>query len=284
MATDIARARSTHSSRPCDRRSEARAVRLPRRRRGRRDAQRRAGRDGRPARPLPRAGRRRRRSPPPSSPTRTGTHERYVREWLNAQAAGGYVDYDGRPLQPPARARRRAHRRGQPGLPARVLRDRARLGARLAADHRGRPQRRRRRLARAQPPRPRGLRAVLPARLQREPRRLVAAGARRRRRAAGARRPRRRRRLRPRRLDDPDGRGVPALEFLGSDYHEDSIEAARRRAREAGVAARFEVAPAAGYSGDGYALVTMFDCLHDMGDPSARRATCAPRSRPTACG
>ena len=30
---------------------------------------------------------------------------------------------------------------------------------------------------------------------------------------------------------------------------------------------RFEAAPAAAYSGDGYDLVTMFDCLHDMGDP-----------------
>ena len=37
----------------------------------------------------------------------------------------------------------------------------------------------------------------------------------------------------------------------------------------AGVAdrVRFEVAPAAAYSGSGYDLVTMFDCLHDMGDP-----------------
>ena len=60
----------------------------------------------------------------------------------------------------------------------------------------------------------------------------------------------------------------------------ESVEAARRRAREAGVDAQFEVAPAAGYSGDGYALVTMFDCLHDMGDPigAARhvRSTLAP--------
>ncbi len=72
----------------------------------------------------------------------------------------------------------------------------------------------------------------------------------------------------------------PQSEFLGSDYHEGSIEAARERAREAGVNARFEVAPATGYSGDGYALVTMFDCLHDMGDPvgAARhvRSTLAP--------
>jgi len=61
----------------------------------------------------------------------------------------------------------------------------------------------------------------------------------------------------------------PRSTFVGSDYHEASIAVARRRAEEAGVAdrVRFEVAPAAGYSGNGYDLVTMFDCLHDMGDP-----------------
>ena len=83
---------------------------------------------------------RRRAHPRPSSRRATGTAERYVREWLNAQAAGGYVELRRRrPLQPAARAGRRAHRRGQPGLPARVLPDRARLRAGLAADHRGRP-------------------------------------------------------------------------------------------------------------------------------------------------
>jgi 2-polyprenyl-3-methyl-5-hydroxy-6-metoxy-1,4-benzoquinol methylase len=58
--------------------------------------------------------------------------------------------------------------------------------------------------------------------------------------------------------------------FYGSDYHDGSIETARQRAKEAGVDDRvtFEVAPAARYSGSGYDLVTMFDCLHDMGDPS----------------
>ena len=58
--------------------------------------------------------------------------------------------------------------------------------------------------------------------------------------------------------------------FVGSDYHDGSIETARRRAHEAGVAerVRFEVAPAAAYAGAGYDLVTMFDCLHDMGDPA----------------
>jgi len=63
----------------------------------------------------------------------------------------------------------------------------------------------------------------------------------------------------------------PASSFVGSDYHEGSIDTARQRASAAAVAdrVRFEVAPAASYSGSGYDLVTMFDCLHDMGDPIA---------------
>jgi SAM-dependent methyltransferase len=64
-------------------------------------------------------------------------------------------------------------------------------------------------------------------------------------------------------------RAFPCSAFLGADYHEGSIETARRRAEQAGVAdrVRFEVAPATDYGGTGYDLVTMFDCLHDMGDP-----------------
>jgi SAM-dependent methyltransferase len=62
----------------------------------------------------------------------------------------------------------------------------------------------------------------------------------------------------------------PASTFVGSDYHEGSITTARQRAAEAGVSGRvrFETAPASSYSGRGYDLVTMFDCLHDMGDPA----------------
>jgi SAM-dependent methyltransferase len=62
----------------------------------------------------------------------------------------------------------------------------------------------------------------------------------------------------------------PASIFAGSDYHEGSIRVARERAEDAGVTDRvgFEAAPAASYSGRGYDLVTMFDCLHDMGDPA----------------
>ncbi len=61
----------------------------------------------------------------------------------------------------------------------------------------------------------------------------------------------------------------PNSTFLGSDYHEGSIETARQRAQEAGVSdrVRFETTPASSAPGEGFELVTMFDCLHDMGDP-----------------
>ena len=61
----------------------------------------------------------------------------------------------------------------------------------------------------------------------------------------------------------------PRSEFVGFDYHAASIEHARKTAAEAGLDGRvsFEVAPAKEYPGDGYDLVTMFDCLHDTGDP-----------------
>ena len=61
----------------------------------------------------------------------------------------------------------------------------------------------------------------------------------------------------------------PASRFSGSDYHGGSIEVARERAAAAGVADRvgFEVAPAQAFSGSGYDLVATFDALHDMGDP-----------------
>jgi SAM-dependent methyltransferase len=61
----------------------------------------------------------------------------------------------------------------------------------------------------------------------------------------------------------------PRSTFIGSDYHEASIEIARQRAEQSGVGdrVRFEVTPATGFSGISFDLVTMFDCLHDMGDP-----------------
>jgi 2-polyprenyl-3-methyl-5-hydroxy-6-metoxy-1,4-benzoquinol methylase len=61
----------------------------------------------------------------------------------------------------------------------------------------------------------------------------------------------------------------PAASFVGYDYHVPSIEAARSAASAAGLSDRvtFEVASARDLSGDGFDLVCCFDCIHDMGDP-----------------
>ncbi len=61
----------------------------------------------------------------------------------------------------------------------------------------------------------------------------------------------------------------PNSEFFGYDYHPASIEAAERRADEAGVAERvhFEKAGAKDFPARNFDLVAFFDSLHDMGDP-----------------
>ncbi|HKY32863.1 MAG TPA: class I SAM-dependent methyltransferase [Candidatus Polarisedimenticolia bacterium] len=65
-------------------------------------------------------------------------------------------------------------------------------------------------------------------------------------------------------------RAFPASRFTGFDYHEPSVRRARRLADEAGVADRchFEVARSKEFPGAGYDLVAFFDSLHDMGDPA----------------
>lgn len=62
----------------------------------------------------------------------------------------------------------------------------------------------------------------------------------------------------------------PASQFIGFDYHPESIAQANARASRAGVGdrCRFEVAGAKDFPGKGYDLVTVFDALHDMGDPA----------------
>lgn len=64
-------------------------------------------------------------------------------------------------------------------------------------------------------------------------------------------------------------KAFPKSKFIGFDYHGASIEAARKAAKKAGVADRvtFEQAAAKAYPGNDYDLVAFFDCLHDMGDP-----------------
>jgi SAM-dependent methyltransferase len=202
---------------------------------------------------------------------RTGTAERYVREWLNAQAAGGYVEYDPatkRYTLPPEHAVALADESSpffMPGafqLLTASLRDAPRIteafrsgagvgwhehdhGVFEGCERFFRP----------------GYAAHLvsswiPALDGIEERLMAGATV----------------------ADVGCGHGAstilmaqayPASTFVGFDYHEDSIVQARRRAAAAGVAdrVRFEVSPAAGFTGGGYDLVTTFDCLHDMGDP-----------------
>jgi ubiquinone/menaquinone biosynthesis C-methylase UbiE len=64
-------------------------------------------------------------------------------------------------------------------------------------------------------------------------------------------------------------KAFPNSHFFGFDYHDKSIEAARESAQRHGVADRvtFEVAKAKEYPGKDYDFVAVFDCLHDMGDP-----------------
>ena len=202
---------------------------------------------------------------------RTGTSERYIREWLNAQAAGGYVAYDaesGRYTLPPEQTLALTDPDSPAYLPGffqlalgtlhdseRIV-EAARTGGGVGwhehvsdvfdgCERFFRPSYNANLLSSWLP----ALDGVV-AKLER-----------------GARV-----------ADVGCGHGAstilmanafPNSSFQGSDYHDGSIETARHKAEGAGVAgrARFEVASAQSFSGHGYDFVTMFDCLHDMGDP-----------------
>jgi 2-polyprenyl-3-methyl-5-hydroxy-6-metoxy-1,4-benzoquinol methylase len=214
----------------------------------------------------------------------TDTHERYVREWLNAQAAGGFVAYDpdsGRYALEPEQAVALTDADSPAYLPgffqialgsvidSPAIVDRARTGEGFGWHehvhdvHEGcerffRP----------------GYNAHL------VPEWLPALDGVVAKLEHGARV-----------ADVGCGHGAstvlmaqafPRSTFVGFDYHAEAIATAQERARAADVAerVRFQAAPAAGYDGGPYDLVTMFDCLHDMGDPvgAARhvRSTLAP--------
>jgi SAM-dependent methyltransferase len=202
---------------------------------------------------------------------RTGTSERYVREWLNAQAAGGYVEYDPserRYSLPPEHAVALADESSPYFMPGAfqlmtasvrdepAIREAFRSGAGVGwHEHNHGVFEGCERFFRP------GYVANLvsswiPA--------LEGVDGKLRAGASVA--------------DVGCGHGAstllmaeayPASRFVGFDYHDESIEQARARAEAAGLSDRvsFEVAPAAGYPGSGYDLVTTFDCLHDMGDP-----------------
>jgi SAM-dependent methyltransferase len=215
---------------------------------------------------------------------RTGTSERYVQEWLDAQASGGYVVYDpaaGRYALPPEQATALADETSPafvPGLfqvtqaiwaAVERMTDRFKSGAGLPwGEHHHCLFEGTERFFRS------GytgnlVASWLPA--------LDGVVARLERGAKVA--------------DVGCGLGAssilmaqayPRSRFYGFDSHAGSIELARQRAAAAGVADRvtFEVAGAADIPGKDYDLVAHFDCLHDMEDPigaarGARRALAA---------
>jgi SAM-dependent methyltransferase len=202
---------------------------------------------------------------------KTGTAERYVREWLAAQAAGGFVTYDatsGKYTLPPEQALALADETSPVFLPgffdivAACVKDEAKIteafrsgkgvgwhehdhGLFAGTERFFRPNYRAH-LISEWIPALEGTEAKL---------------------KAGAKV-----------ADVGCGLGTstilmaqayPKSTFVGFDYHDGSIKMAREAAAKAGVGDRvkFEVAKAKDYPGKGFELVAFFDCLHDMGDP-----------------
>jgi SAM-dependent methyltransferase len=209
---------------------------------------------------------------------RTETHERYIREWLANQAAGGYVEFDpsnGKYFLNAEQALCLADPAGPVDLPGAYLivqdlyhvRERALRNFRTGqgmewGEHNGCLFHGTERFFRA------GynanlVNAWLPA--------LEGVVDRLERGARAA--------------DVGCGHGAstvllakqyPKSEFIGYDYHGPSIETARKRAAAAGVHnARFEVADAVSYTDRDLDFIAFFDCLHDMADPvGAARHAC----------
>ena len=198
---------------------------------------------------------------------RTGTHERYVREWLSAQAAGGYVTYDpatGRFTLPPEHAflLLDADVPGAFQLSVGSVRDEPKIADAFRTgagvgwhEHDAGVYEGCERFFR--PGYAMNLVSQWIPALEGVKARLEAGG---------------------RVADVGCGHGAstiimaqafPRASFAGFDYHPASVEWARRAADKAGMGDRaiFEVAAAKDYPGTGYDLVTFFDCLHDMGDP-----------------
>jgi len=202
---------------------------------------------------------------------RTGTAERYVREWLNAQAAGEFVEYDpesGRYTLPPEQAVALTDDTSPAYLPGffqlalgsvldspRVI-EAAKTGAGIGwHDH----------VHDVHDGCERFFRPGYNAHLVGEWLPALDGVLGKLQRGASV-------------ADVGCGHGAstvlmaeefPASTFAGFDYHDGSIATAERRAQDAGVAdrVRFEASSSTAYAGRDYDLVTMFDCLHDMGDP-----------------
>lgn len=203
--------------------------------------------------------------------SRTGTNERYVREWLANQAAGGYVEYDATNQSfslSPEQAACLADPNGPADLPGAFqivrdvfhVRDRAvenfRTGTGMEwGDHHPCLFQGTERFFRATY-NSNLLESWLPA---------LDGGVDKLKRGARV-------------ADVGCGHGAstilmaqafPDSTFVGVDYHASSIETAKDRAKAAGVSnVRFEHADATSYNGGKYDLIAFFDCVHDMADPA----------------
>ena len=166
---------------------------------------------------------------------RTGTRERYIREWLCQQAASDYLEYDaadGTFRLPPEQAIALAVDDSPAFIPgafqllAAMIKDEPAITERFRSGEGFGWHEHHHDLFE-------GTERFFRPGLQRAPDRRVDPGARRRRGAAARGHPRRRHRLRPRRLDDPDGAGVPGVDVrrLRLPRGLDRGGAARRRAR-----------------------------------------------------
>jgi 2-polyprenyl-3-methyl-5-hydroxy-6-metoxy-1,4-benzoquinol methylase len=202
---------------------------------------------------------------------RTGCHERYIREWLSQQAASGYVEYDPEAVTfrlPPEQALALAQDDSPVFIPgafqllAAIVKDEPHITARFRtgdgmawSDHDHDLFEGTERFFRP------GYIANLTSAW------LPALDGVAERLDTGIRV-----------ADIGCGHGAstilmaqayPNSTFTGSDYHEGSIDAARRAAERAGVADRvtFEVARAKDFGGGPYDLICVFDALHDLGDP-----------------
>ncbi len=211
---------------------------------------------------------------------RTKTHERYVREWLAAQAAGGYVDYDPATSKYSLNAEQAlclADPSGPVDLPGAysIVQDLFHVRERALKNFRtGQGMEWGEHHACLFHGTERFFRAGYNANLLAGWLPALDGVVEKFKRGAHA-------------LDVGCGHGAstilmakafPKSEFVGIDYHAPSIETARQRASAAGVSnARFEVADATTYKGGDYDFIAFFDCLHDMADPAgaakhARRA------------
>jgi 2-polyprenyl-3-methyl-5-hydroxy-6-metoxy-1,4-benzoquinol methylase len=201
----------------------------------------------------------------------TGTNERYVREWLANQAAGGYVEYDAATQKfslSPEQALCLANPNGPADVPGayQIVRDLFHIRDRALENFKtGRGMEWGEHHACLFHGTERFFRASYNTNLLSSWLPALDGVVGKLKRGARA-------------ADVGCGHGAstilmaqafPQSTFVGIDYHDKSIDTARQRAKAAGVSnVTFDVADATSYGGGPYDVIAFFDCIHDMADPA----------------